>query len=164
MARNILRDLHSEPAYSTMIGISCHLKDYRLSYLLNKKLEFSFSKQQDFTIALQEKKEPAGFSFYYYKDEDQPNSYWLIANRSEESVLIAELKQLDFLLMVEGEIKKSRKDQLLKAISSMPNVLTAYEINPASIRNFGNLLTEMEIHLMNIFRKPKIKLETHLKK
>jgi hypothetical protein len=164
MARKILRDDHSEPAYYTLIGISCHLKDYRLSYLLNKKLDFVFTKQQDLVITLQEKKEAANFSFYFYKDEDQINSYWLIANRSEEYVLLPELKQLDFLLMVEGDLKKSRKDQLLKAVSSIQNVLTAYEINLTSIRNFENLLSEMEIHLMNIFRKPRSKFETHLNK
>lgn len=157
MARKILRNTHSEPAYYTLIGISCHLKDYRLSYLLNKKLEFGFSKQQDLVITLQDKKEPANFSFYHYKDEDQVNSYWLIANRSEEYILLPEIKQLDFLLMVEGEFKKTRKDSLLKAVSSIQNVLTAYEINITSIRNFENLLTEIEIHLMNIFRKSKSK-------
>lgn len=164
MARKILRDNHSETEYYTLIGISCHLKDYRLSYLLNKKLDFVFSKQQDLFITLKEKKEPANFSFYYYKDEDQVNSYWLIANRSEEYVLLPEIKQLDFLLVVEGEFKKSRKDQLLKAAGSIQNILTVYEINLLSIRNFENLLTEIEIHLTSIFRKPKTKFETQLKK
>ena len=66
--------------------------------------------------------------------------------------------------MVEGDFKKSRKDQLLKAVGSIKNILTAYEINLTSIKNFENLLTELEIHLMNIFRIPKNKFETHLKK
>lgn len=123
-----------------------------------------FSKHQDFIITLQEKKEPANFSFYYYKDEDQATSYLLIANRSEEYVLLPELKQLDFLLMMEGEFKKSRKDQLLKAVGSIQNVLTSYEINLTSIKNFENMVTEIEIHLMNIFRMPKSKFETQLKK
>jgi hypothetical protein len=66
--------------------------------------------------------------------------------------------------MVGGDFKKSRKDQLLKAVGSIQNVLTAYEINVTSIKNSENLLTEIEIHLMNIFRMPKNKFETHLKK
>jgi len=164
MARKILRDTYSEPVYYTLIGISCHLKDYRLSYLLNNKLEFVFTKQQDLVITLQEKNEATNFSFYFYKDDDQINSYWLIGNRNEEYVLLPELKQLDFLLMVEGDFKKNRKDTLLKVVSSIPNVLTAYEIKLSGIRNFENLLTEMEIHLMNIFRKPRTKFETHLNK
>ena len=159
MAKKILHDTHAEPLGYILIGISCHLKDYRLSFLLNKRLEFGFTKQQDLTIALTDRKEPADFSFYYYKDEDQGNSYWLLANRNEEYVLLPELKQLDFLLIVEGECKKNRKDSLIKVVSSIQNVLTAYEISLQGIRNFGNLLAEMEIHLKNIFRKPK----THLK-
>jgi hypothetical protein len=163
MARKVLRETYSEPAY-ILIGIACHLKDYRLSFLLNRKLEFVFTKQQDLVITLQEKTEPAGFSFYCYKDEDQGNSYLLIANRSEDHVLLPELKQLDFLLMVDGDCKKGRRDQLIKAVSSIPNVLTAYEINQATIRNLGNLLTELEMHLMNIFRTPKTRFEPQLKR
>ena len=163
MAMKVLRETYSEPAY-ILIGIACHLKDYRLSYLLNKKLEFVFTKQQDFVITMQEKAEPAGFSFYYYKDEDQGNSYLLLANRSEDHVLLPEVKQLDFLMMVDGDCKKGRRDQLIKTVSSIPNVLTAYEIAQATIRNFGNLVTELEIHLMNIFRKPKTKFEPQLNK
>jgi hypothetical protein len=163
MARKILRDTDSEPVYYTLIGIACHHKDYRLSYLLNKKLDFVFSKQQDLVITLKDRKEPASFSFYYYKDEDQGISYLLISNRSEEYVLLPELKQLDFLFMVEGNVKKSRNDQLLKAVSSIPNVLTAYEINLTTIRNYGSLLTDIELHLMNIFRNTKTKFEPQLK-
>jgi hypothetical protein len=164
MARKILRDTYSDAAFYTLIGISCHLKDYRLSYLLNNKLEFFFTKQPDLLITLQEKKEATNFSFYYYKDEEPGTSYWLIGNRSEEYIMVPELKQLDFLLMVEGDFKKSRKSAFVKAIASIPNVLTAYEINLTGIKNFENLLTEMEIQLMNIFRIPKTKIETHLKK
>jgi hypothetical protein len=163
MARKILHERYSESANYTLIGISCHLKDYRLSYLLNNKLEFVFSKQQDLAISIQGNKEPANFSFYFYKDEDQATSYLLVANRSEDHVLLPEIKQLDFLLLLEGEFKKSRKDQVIKAVGSIPNVLTAYEISPGSIRNSGNLFSEIEIHLMNISRKPKSKFETNLK-
>jgi hypothetical protein len=163
MARKFLRDTDSEPVFYTLIGISCHLKDYRLSYLLNKKLEAVFSKQQDLVITLQDKTEPATFSFYHFQDDEQFNVYLLIANRSEEYVLLPEFRQLDFLLMVEGEFKKSRKDQLLKAVSSIPNVLKAHEINITTIRNYRNLLSDIEIHLMNIFRKPKTKFEPQLK-
>ena len=155
MAKKILRESPPEPVNYTLIGISCHLKDYRLSWLINGKLRFALAKQQDLVITLPERKEPAAFSFYSYRDEDQGFSYMLISNRSEEFVLIPEFKQLDFLLMVEGDCRRDRKETLVKAISSVPNVLTAYEIKPADIRNMGNLSAEIEMHLMKIFRKPK---------
>ena len=153
MGKKILLNVRSEPTYFTLIGISCHLKDYRLSYLLNQKLECSFSKLED----LQD------FSFYYYRDEDRYNTYTLIANRSQESVLVPQLKQTDFLLLVEGEFKKAQKDPVLNAIRTIPNVLTAYEIRLPEIKNFEILLTDIEMHVMNIFKIVKSKYQPQLK-
>jgi hypothetical protein len=153
MGKKILLNIRSEPTYFTLIGISCHLKDYRLSYLLNQKLEYSFSKLED----LQD------FSFYYYRDEDRYNTYTLIANRSQESVLVPQLKQTDFLLLVEGEFKKAQKDPVLNAIRTIPNVLTAYEIRLPEIKNFEILLTDIEMHVMNIFKIEKSKYQPQLK-
>ena len=158
MAKKIFLDVRAEPAYFTLIGISCHLKDYRLSHHLNKIPEFNFARDQDISILQPGKPEPASFSFFYYRDDDQGNAYSLISNRNENSALIPEMKQLDFILVVEGEFRKNRRDQLLKSIRSIQNVLTAYELNPKEIRNFENLLTDIEMHIMNIFKVTRNKI------
>ena len=164
MAKKVFLEVHSEAAYFTLIGISCHLREYRLTHLLNKKQEFAFAREQDLSISYPGKNEPGTFSFFFWKDEDHLNSYSLIANRSEEHVLVPEIKQLDFIMVIEGEFSKTRKDSLIKSICSIPNVLTAYEIKLPTVRNFGNLLSDIEIHLMNIVKGSKPKFERNLKK
>ena len=48
MAKKFLTETRSEPALYTLLGISCHLRDYHLTYLLNEKLELEFIKEDDF--------------------------------------------------------------------------------------------------------------------
>ena len=159
MSKKIFLDIRSEPAIFTLIGISCHMKDYRISFLLNKKLGSDFLKMEDLKITLTNKKDPAEFSLYHYHDEDYFNTYYLLANRSQEFVLAPEIKQVDFLLIVEGEFRKAQKDRLIKCIRTIPNVLTAYEIKFSGIKNYETLLNDMEMHFMQIKKEKKIRYE-----
>jgi hypothetical protein len=164
MAKKVLLEVHSEPTYYTLIGISCHLKDYRLTHLLNKKLESDFIREADLPAILPGMKEPSAFPYFSWKDEDNFNSFSLIANRNGDHVLVTEIKMTDFILLVEGEFRKNRKDAMIRSISSIPNVLTAYEIKFATIKNFENLLTDIEIHKMNIQSGSRVKYEPGPKK
>jgi hypothetical protein len=98
-----------------------------------------------------------GHSFFYFRDDNDFNAFYLLGNRSQESVLLPELKQTDYLFFVEGPIKKSQKDNLLKAIRNAQGVLTAFEIRFETIKNYDVLLNDLELHYM------KIKVEMTLK-
>ncbi len=162
MSKKIYLDIRPEPAIFTLIGISCHVKDYRISFLLNRHLGLDFLKIEDLKITLNNKKDPEEFSMYYYFDEDYFNTYYLVANRSRELVLAPEIKQVDFLLIIEGEFKKSQEDRLIKSIRNIPNILMAYEIKFAEIKNHETLLNDLEMHLMNIMKGKKIKYQTKI--
>jgi hypothetical protein len=160
MARKILLKSRSEPVFYTLIGISCYLMDYRLLHLLNKELGFNFTKEDDFKINVSSKKEDASFSLYSFKDEDQRNSYYLIANFSQEIILIPEFKHTDFIMLIEGDFKKQIKDTLLKAIRSIPKVMTAFEIKVTDIKNPETFLTDFEMHITNIRMESKQKIKS----
>lgn len=147
MAKKVFLETRAEPILFTMIGISCHLKDFRLSYLLNINLEVEFVKMEDFM----------GYSFYFYRDEDHCNTYSLLGNRGQEAILIPNQKQTDFLLLVEGPCKKNQKDGLIEKIKGVQNVLTAFEIRLNTVKNYDQILTDLELHMMNIMKETKIK-------
>jgi hypothetical protein len=157
LAKKFHIETRSEPALFTLVGISCHLKDYRLSYLLNQQLELAFGKMEDLMFAPVQSKEPDSFSFYLCRDEDRFNTYYLLSNRGQETLLAGELKQADFLLLVEGPFKKSQLDALLGSVKKIPQVLTAFEIRFSTVKNFENILIELEMHLMNITRESKVR-------
>jgi len=149
MAKKIMLDSRAEPSYYSLAGISCHLKDYRLSFLLNQLLHASFSKMEDLK---------GSYSLYFYPHEECRNSYYLIGNRNEEKLLFQELKQTDFVLLVEGPFKKNQFNRMINSIKTIPNVLTAFEIKPEILKNFPGFLADLELHFMNIKKDNKIKL------
>jgi hypothetical protein len=159
MPKKIYLDVLSEPAFFTLIGISCHLKDYRLSHHLNKIHGFNFSKEAELSLVQPGKTEASEFSFFYYRDEDLGNAYSLIANRSDKYLLVPEMKQVDFILIVDGTFNKARKDQVLASIRKIQNVLTAFEVRLGEIKNVENLLSEIELHIMNILKPGKMKVK-----
>lgn len=148
MAKKIMLESRSEHSSFTFAGVSCHMKDYRLSFLLNQKLSAGFKKMDDFN---------SHYSLYFYPDEECLNSYYLISNRSEEKILFPELKQTDFLMLVEGPFKQARLDHLLKTIRTIPNVLTAFEIQVSSLKNFPGFLADLELHFMKMKKDGKFK-------
>lgn len=147
MAKKVILQTRPEPILFTLFGISCHLKDYRLSYHLNQRLELAFVKMDDFL----------GCSFYYYRDDDRQNAYYLLGNRGQDSILLPDLKQTDFLLLVEGAIKKNQKEKLLEQIKGIQNILTTFEVRFETIKHYEALLTDLELHLMNIRKEEKSK-------
>lgn len=147
MAKKIFLNTRPEPALFTLIGISCHLKDFRLSFLLNRQLELDLVKMDDFR----------DFSFYFCRDDDRMNSYFLLGNRGQESILMPELKQTDYFLLLEGHVRKSQKEKLLDKIRSTQNVLTAFEVRFETIRNYSTMLSDLELHFMNILKESRIK-------
>jgi hypothetical protein len=159
MAKKILLRSRSEPAFYTLIGISCHLMDYRLLHLLNKELGFNFGKEDDFKINTSVKNQVTSFSLYTCKDEDQRNSYYLIANFSQDIILIPEFKHTDFVMLIEGDFKKQAKDTLLRAIRSIPKVITAFEIKVTDIKNPETFLTDLEMHITDIRKEIKQKIK-----
>jgi hypothetical protein len=147
MARKVMLETRAGQALYTLFGISCHLKDYRLSFHINNALDLQLVKLDDFRE----------FSLYLSRDEDYFNIYYLIGNRAPEAILVPDLKQTDFLLLVEGPFKKAQKDKLLAGIRSIQNVLTAFEVKFETIRNYGVLLTDLELHMMEIQKESKVK-------
>ena len=141
MAKKFILETRSEPAYFSLAGISCHLKDYRLSFLINQKLLTGFRKMDDFA---------GKYSLYLYRDEECRNSFYLICNRGEETLLFPELRQADFLLLVEGPFKKVQLERLLRNLRTISNILASFEIQIGNLKNFQGFLDDLEMHFMKL--------------
>jgi hypothetical protein len=147
MAKKVFLENRSEPSRYTLFGISCHFKDYVLSYHVNIALHFELVKMDDLQ----------GFSYYACRDEDHFNVYHLLGNRGQEAILLPDLKQTDFLLLLEGPVKKARKDKILASIKGIQSVLTAFEVRPETIKNYNQVLIDLELHQINIQKELKTK-------
>ena len=122
-----------EEEYS-LIGIHSTLEDYKLAYLINKKLNTRFFKAKEDLQFIREKKK-ASFSIYNYENTKYDFDWFLIANsyrRENQTVsnellltsetktyLIPEKKKVDFFLKICG---KSEYDFVMKTINSIKSI------------------------------------------
>ena len=123
-----------------LIGISCHEKDYRLSWALNNSLNLELAKTNDLQIDAKKHKEPLTYSMSAYDNEQQYRQYYLISNRCLIGALVPEQKQADFFLMIKGTLLREDKTTIIKRIKETPTVLTAFEIDPNKLKSKENLL------------------------
>jgi len=117
-----------------LIGISCHSKDYRLCWELNKVLKIELERAEDYQL------EKSAFSFYEFFDDDNFLEHYFIANRGNTGFLIPEQKSVDFILISKGNISDSLTDDFICKINAISVVLTSFKIDPNKLKSKQNLL------------------------
>lgn len=122
----------------SLIGISCHAKDYKLCFEFNKLLEIDFIRLEDLDI--DSKKTQGNYSLFEYIDEENFIDYYLISNRSNKGVLIPEHKAIDYFLLLKGASNDDIIEDIIKKTCAMQIVLTAYKIDIDTLKSKQNLL------------------------
>lgn len=122
----------------SLIGISCHAKDYRLCYELNKILEIDLVRGEDLDI--DSKNTKANYALYDYIDEENFIDYYLISNRSNKGFLIPEHKSTDFFLLLKGASNNDIIENIINKISEIQLVLTSFQIDVNSLKSKQNLI------------------------
>ena len=125
-----------------LIGIASHLSDYKLSWLLNEELNFKFRQSDEINFEAQKSIEANKFSVYKSEDEDD-TLYTLYSNRSDKAILLKALKNIDFILKIEGELSNPQLLELIEKIKKLKNILTVFEIDQNTLKAkerelFGN--------------------------
>jgi hypothetical protein len=117
-----------------VIAISCHLRDYRLCWELNQKLDIQLERAE----AEQQLGDQFFSLFKTYCDETR-TTIQLISNYSESGRLIPELKQADYLLILHDNARWEI-EELIDHIKAVPAVLTAFSVDPEGLKSKENLL------------------------
>lgn len=124
-----------------LVGISCHLPDYRLAYLLNKTLKIDLIRQKDLDLKINKATNKGYFSFYQYDNEELFTTVNLISNRCELGYFASELKQLDYFLQL--WLPNSEEEELqevLKKIKKTPQIITCIDIDAENLKAKNNFI------------------------
>jgi len=145
--------LHIEDKYDykdeyKTIGICSPLKDYRICWNLNKKLDFQLKKIKGIKFEFDEKIKNVLFSLYYHKEEEDFITYYLISNHRLNKILIPEQRQLDYFLIIKGPINTFKIQSIIKKIKQINNVLTAYDIDMSLVKKANDILFDLELHIL----------------
>jgi len=118
MAKQLLR-IDLDTSFS-LFGISCHLKDYRFAWTINKSLNIEFKKSKPYVKA-----QDLEFSQYDYQlDLD---TIYLFANKSHDGYLITKKKQIDYWLLFHNTIDENVVSHYVNIIRNTQFVLAVFE-------------------------------------
>ena len=131
----------------TTFGVACHLKDYRFTFFLNEKLGFKFKRVDDLKIV--EDGEERAYSFFLYRHPDERRNYYLISNYHESGRLIPQEKGADYFIIADDKLPATQKKELAAKVQSVQNVLAAYEIPQAKVKNLEVIFQEIEMHFLD---------------
>ena len=121
-----------------LIGICCHQKDYRLCWSLNGVLDTHFTKAED-SLVIKNKGKNIDFPYYLYKDEENHIEYQLILNKFEKKVLIPEMQEVDFFLLIHNNYV-IEVDDLLTKIKSIHFILSAFSVDIDDLKHKEHLI------------------------
>jgi hypothetical protein len=139
MGNKNVHKLNSQPEQIIhLFGISSHENDYRISWAFNEYLKFHFTKAENHKVLNQRLKEFQEFAVYIYAEDDDSRTYRLISNRCENGFLIEELKNIDYLLLVEAK-EAFPTSELATNIKSIPFVAAVFPIEWTTLKSKNKL-------------------------
>jgi hypothetical protein len=121
-----------------LLGISCHHKEYRLCYDINRLLDIKLTRNPDLEL-IDKKNSVLGFTHYHYENKDN-DLYDLLGNKCLKGFLIPEQKQFDYLLMIKLTSENYDEREMLIKLKESKLVLAAYPLVPKSLKSKENLI------------------------
>lgn len=154
MAKKIKIDIDFNQDNS-LIGISCHKKDYWIAFQLNELLHINLRRLDDLSVYKSQQDLQLLYPLYYYLDNDNLINYYFFSNHNQEGKLFPAQKTIDYFLLINGLIAEDKLQQLVSHIRNKPGVIAAYKLDLKKIKNYEDFLTDMELYMMEILQSKK---------
>ncbi|MBK8225722.1 MAG: IPExxxVDY family protein [Flavobacteriales bacterium] len=139
MAKHKLVDEEEDTAQKvSVIGISCHVPDYRLCWALNLSLGLGLERRRT-DIVEHVRGKDLHYPVFQQVGADGMAVWWLICNLCGKRRLIADQKQADYFLVIDQETAEREADLILR-LRSTEFVLLAYPVDINESRNGHKLL------------------------
>jgi hypothetical protein len=122
-----------------IIGISSHENDYRLSWAINNQLGFKFSRTDNLELYSDKILENQIFSVYSCSEDEYEIKYYLISNTSQNGFLLPEYRNVDFLLLVQGEVSENELKKILSQLKKIEIINLAFPISNLSAKSMEKL-------------------------
>lgn len=127
---------------SLLVGIASSVSSYRLCFLLNQALNFSFYRKtkMDIELASKDKKTEFYLPVYQYLSPFNGPRYTLYQLKVVSLRLLPELKSLDYLVMVQNGNPEETATEFVRNVKQIPLIQLAQIINPMDLKSRNNLL------------------------
>ena len=140
---------------NSLIGISCHKKDYWIAFQLNELLHINLRRFEDLSIYKSQHDAHLRYPLFYYSDNDQLINYYFFSNHNQEGKLFPAQKTIDYFLLINGIVGDDKLQQFLDAIRKKPGIIAAFNLDLKKIKNYEDFLTDLELYMMEIVQSKK---------
>ncbi len=144
-----------------LIGINASLEPYKMAFLINKHLSMQFRRtKKDVELFFQNSR--IHFALYDFCDTKTACQLYFIQNKSKYinqkpkfatslfenqdqfvgKHLIKSKLQSDYFIKIEDEFDRFKIKKLIHNLNEIPQLISAYEINPNDIKTPENLIFE----------------------
>jgi hypothetical protein len=122
-----------------LLGIVSDEPDYKLCWLINQTLHIALEKRDDLELYHRKLGQEQQFSNFSYLNEEALVTYRIIKNRSDNGYFLDELKNLDYLVHIQGEIMTENIDEFLQKAGAISSVRMCLPVDLKLIRNKDRL-------------------------
>lgn len=122
-----------------LLGISTDDPDYKFCWLINDQLRMSFVKTDNLAVFQKKLGEEQEFSLFQYEDENTMLVYRIIGNRSETGYFLSDLKNIDFLLHIQGDLINDDISKLVADLNGLSNIRMCVPVDLSKVREKDRL-------------------------
>ncbi|MCF8347010.1 MAG: IPExxxVDY family protein [Bacteroidales bacterium] len=122
-----------------LLGIVSDEPDYKIGWLFNQQLDASFARGEDLFVFNKKLNEEHAVSVFLYHDERKMLTYRLISNRLPAGYFLSDLKQIDYVLHIQGEVNPDEIGELIQRIGSIDSVRMCVPVDLKRIKEQDRL-------------------------
>lgn len=124
-----------------LIGIMAPMKAYQFCWHVNHNMHIDFRNNNDLEIQLKKKGREYFFSVYEYAEHSTCLVHYLYHNECDGEYLLPEVKHLDFLWLLKGDLVSDESLQtLMQSIKKISGVQLVVELTNEKIRHKEHLV------------------------
>ena len=136
--KNLAEDFFED---TRLLGIMAPIRDYQLCWNLNNMMGMDFRINNDIEIQLSKKKRNYFFAVYEFCEPTGSLSHFVYNNRFDGEYLLPELRHLDFLWLMKGDLVTEEILLLIiNSIKEINGVQLVVELTNEKIRNKEHLI------------------------
>jgi len=123
-----------------LLGMVSDEPDYRLCWLINRQAGTNLEREDDLEFYHNRLETNQRFSLFCFEDQDSMLTYRIIRNRGDQGYFLDELKNLDYLVHIRGELFKDQLMEFINTCSAIREVRLCIPVELDRIRNKDRLL------------------------
>jgi hypothetical protein len=128
-------------ADTALIGIVSPLPGYRFCWMLNQQMDTNFVREPEMDVCLQKSQgQEHYFPIYQYYNPLSRTKYLLYKLKSEKESLLPEVKQLDYLWMIQSSNSEHDAQSITQHLRHIPDVQLAQILSPEKLKSLAHLV------------------------